>query len=65
MTTEQTSQQILEEVRALRASLNEFAANTERVLIYLETQVSSLASASTPGPVLVAASPRRSTRRPS
>jgi hypothetical protein len=66
MTDTQTSQLILKELRALRSSFNEHAADTGRRLTTLEDQVTRLVDGSPgPGPVLVATNPRTRKSKPS
>jgi hypothetical protein len=66
MTDQTTQQLILKELRALRSSFNEHAADTGRRLTTLEDQVSRLVDGSSgPGPVLVAANSRTRKSRPS
>jgi hypothetical protein len=55
---------ILRELRFLRSSFETHKAQTSQRLSRLETQVSLLVG-NDPEPILVTASPRRSTRRPS
>lgn len=65
MSDQAIQQQILKELRELRGSFEDHLTGVNSRLEALEAQVSRLASAGAPGPVLVAANPRARKSRPS